>query len=153
MVSIDIARPVKFVRPAKTEETMMTTTTIETIRTPPGTYGLAVAPWSADEVYAVAADWAQASSPVLAWLGHDWGQTTFQVADFRHRDHDWDQTTFQVSDFPRIDRAALEQIIQDAIEASGSIDAATSARVLPNMTFAARWSPTTTGSIGTPAAA
>lgn len=80
-------------------------TTIETIRTPPGTYGLAVAPWSADEVYAVAADWAQASSPVLAWLGHDWDQTAYQVADYRHSD-----------------RAALEQIIQDAIEASGSSD-------------------------------
>ena len=71
---------------------------------PIGTSGLAVEPWGKGEIYAVAANWAQASSPVMVygvdgWTNDDCGR---QVADFRHND-----------------RAALKSIIERAIEASG----------------------------------
>lgn len=59
-------------------------TTTKTIRCPAGTAGLAVAPWSADEVYAVAANWGQASAPVLTWAEDRWIDSGRQVADFRH---------------------------------------------------------------------
>ena len=59
-------------------------TTVDTIRTPAGTYGRAVAPWDETEVYAVAANWAEASSPVLSWGADAWEPTPWQVADCRH---------------------------------------------------------------------
>jgi hypothetical protein len=59
-------------------------TTTKTIRCPAGTCGLAVAPWSPDEVYAVAANWAEASSPVLTWGEDRWIESGRQVADYRH---------------------------------------------------------------------
>lgn len=56
-----------------------------TIQCPVGTYGLVVvAPWSDDEVFAVAADWRQASSPVQTWNGERWTDSGRQVADYRH---------------------------------------------------------------------
>lgn len=59
-------------------------TTISQLRTPIGTYGLAVAPVYTGEVYAVAANWAQASDNVQEWSGTEWIPTRYQVADFRH---------------------------------------------------------------------
>lgn len=73
-----------------------------TIKTPSGTTGLAVEPWSKGELYAVAADWAQASSPVLVYGEDGWTSHGRQVADFRHRA-----------------RAALESIIREAISMGG----------------------------------
>lgn len=73
-----------------------------TIRCPAGTYGLAAAPWSPTEVYAVAAAWGEASSPVLTWSGSKWVPTQYQVADFRHDP-----------------RAALRQILADEASAGG----------------------------------
>lgn len=80
----------------------MATTT--RIAAPASMTGLYVEPWSQGEIYAVAADWAQASSPVMVygedgWINDECGR---QVADFRHSD-----------------RAALEAVIRSAIEASG----------------------------------
>ena len=72
------------------------------IYAPTGKSGLAVEPWGAGEVYAVAADWAQASSPVLVYGEDGWTGTQYQVADFRHND-----------------RAALECFIREAIEMGG----------------------------------
>lgn len=47
-------------------------TKISSIWCPAGMSGLAVEPWSAGEIYAVAADWAQASSPVLVYGQDGW---------------------------------------------------------------------------------
>lgn len=58
------------------------------ITCPAGTYGLAVEPWTPGEVYAVAADWARASSPVLSYGYDGWTHTGRQVADYRHRPKD-----------------------------------------------------------------
>lgn len=52
---------------------------------PAGTSGYVVAPWSHDEVYGVAADWSQASSPVRFYGESGWSSTQYQVADFGHR--------------------------------------------------------------------
>jgi hypothetical protein len=75
-----------------------------TITCPTGMRGLAVEPWSKGEVYAVTADWAQASSPVLSYGQHGWDLEPHgrQVADFRHSP-----------------RAALESQIREAIAAGG----------------------------------
>ncbi|MDE2010226.1 MAG: hypothetical protein KGJ09_09155 [Candidatus Omnitrophica bacterium] len=73
------------------------------ITTPEGRTGLACEPWTRGEIYAVAADWADASSPVIV-LGEDgWthDEQGRQVADFRHSP-----------------RAALEAIIREALEMS-----------------------------------
>lgn len=42
------------------------------ITTPVGTYGLAVEPFGKGEIYAVAADWSQASSPVMVYGEDGW---------------------------------------------------------------------------------
>lgn len=57
---------------------------------PAGTYGLAVEPWAKGEIYAVAANWAQASDPVLTYGGREWSQmwSGQQVATYRHRAED-----------------------------------------------------------------
>lgn len=75
---------------------------------PAGTSGLAVEPWSKGEIYAVAADWSQAGSPVYTYGDRDWHQQEngMQVADFRHSA-----------------RAALEREIRSAIQASEGIAA------------------------------
>jgi hypothetical protein len=75
-----------------------------TITAPTGKSGLAVEPWSKGEVYAVAANWAQASDPVLSYGQRGWDieECGRQVADFRHSA-----------------RAALESVIRRAIEAGG----------------------------------
>lgn len=54
---------------------------------PKGMTGLACAPFrDPKEVYAVAADWRNASAPVLQWEpGDGWTHTAWQVADFRHQ--------------------------------------------------------------------
>lgn len=58
---------------------------LKSVTTPAGTSGLAVAPWSASEVYAVAANWAQASAPVYFYGEDGWKPRQYQVADFQHR--------------------------------------------------------------------
>ena len=77
---------------------------MKTIECPEGMYGLAVEPWGADEIYAVAANWAQASSPVRVYGERGWNCDAHgrQVADFRHNSRD-----------------ALESIIRDAIRMGG----------------------------------
>ncbi len=74
------------------------------IYAPAGMTGLAVEPWTKGEIYAVAADWAQASSPVLVYgkSPEGWDTCGLQVANFRHNDRD-----------------ALEMIIRQAIEMGG----------------------------------
>lgn len=72
------------------------------IETPIGTTGLAVEPWSRGEIYAVAANWAQATYPVYTYSESGWEQIGRQVADYRHRP-----------------RAALEAILRDAMIESG----------------------------------
>jgi hypothetical protein len=74
------------------------------ITTPAGTTGLACEPWTKGEIYAVAADWAQASSPVLVYGKDGWTYDEHgrQVADFRHNYRD-----------------ALESILREAIEMGG----------------------------------
>lgn len=64
--------------------------TLKSIRTPAGTYGLAVEPWATGEIYAVAASWAQASDPVLTYGDRGWTQqwSGQQVATYRHRAED-----------------------------------------------------------------
>ena len=56
------------------------------IECPAGMTGLMVEPWTPGEVYAVAAKWAQASSPVYTWGRSSWDIQShgMQVADFRH---------------------------------------------------------------------
>ena len=63
-------------------------TTNINITTPAGTYGYAVAVWG--DIYAVAANWAEASAPVYTWCEDGWTQDAHgrQVADFRHRPKD-----------------------------------------------------------------
>lgn len=79
-------------------------TTLSTITAPAGMYGLACEPWSKGEIYAVAANWAQASCPVLVYGEDGWTHDAHgrQVADFSHRITD-----------------ALEAIIREAIEYGG----------------------------------
>ena len=50
-----------------------------TITTPTGTTGLAVEPWARGEIYAVAADWRQASAPVLRLTDAGWLPTGRQA--------------------------------------------------------------------------
>lgn len=77
--------------------------TIE-ITAPEGMSGLAVVPWSRGEIYAVAADWAQASSPIRVYGEDGWthDEQGRQVADFRH--NRW---------------SALAAILREAIEMGG----------------------------------
>lgn len=81
-----------------------TTTLDRIISCPAGMTGWAVEPWSRGEYYAVAADWAQASSPVMVYGEDGWGSDGHgrQVADFRH-----------------LAEAALESIIREAIAMGG----------------------------------
>ena len=71
---------------------------------PPGMTGLAVEPWTRGEIYAVAADWSQAGSPVMVYGEDSWSYDSHgsQVANFRHSA-----------------RMALEHHIIEAIEAGG----------------------------------
>lgn len=71
---------------------------------PAGMSGLSVEPWGAGEIYAVAADWAQASCPVVVWGDGEWvsDECGRQVADFRHNA-----------------RAALKANIESAIRMGG----------------------------------
>ena len=59
---------------------------MKTIKAPAGKSGLVIEPWSKGEIYAVAANWAQASDPVLIYGERGWVNDTHgrQVADFRH---------------------------------------------------------------------
>lgn len=79
-------------------------TTLQTITCPAGMTGLACEPWSKGEIYAVAANWAQASCPVRVWGYDGWELDPHgrQVADFCHRMTD-----------------ALESQIREAIIAGG----------------------------------
>lgn len=71
---------------------------------PAGMSGIACEPWTPGEVYAVAADWAQASSPVLVYGDNGWTHDEHgrQVADFRHNVRD-----------------ALESVMREAIKMGG----------------------------------
>lgn len=75
-----------------------------TIKAPDGTSGIWVEPWEAGEIYAVAANWAQAGSPVMVYGPGGWDVEPHgrQVADFRHSA-----------------ASALESQIRDAIVADG----------------------------------
>jgi len=67
--------------------------------------GVWVAPWDPSEIYAVAADWAQASCPVYVLSGDgEWVLESHgrQVADFRHNC-----------------RAALRSELEESIRMSG----------------------------------
>jgi hypothetical protein len=77
------------------------------ITCPDGKSGLAVEPWSRGEIYAVSANWAQASDPVRVYGPDGWTYDEHgrQVADFRHAPAD-----------------ALRAQIEDAIVASGGYD-------------------------------
>lgn len=76
----------------------------KTLAAPAGMSGVYVEPWSKGEIYAVAANWAQASSPVMVYGDRGWtlDECGRQVADFRHKSHE----------------ALRDQIVR-AIEASG----------------------------------
>ena len=69
-----------------------------------GMTGLYVEPWTRGKIYAVAADWMQASSPVMVYCTDSWDIDSHgrQVADFRHDS-----------------RGALESIIREVIEMGG----------------------------------
>jgi hypothetical protein len=71
---------------------------------PDGMSGLMVVPWSANEIYAVAANWAQASSPVMTYADDGW---------------EYDRCGRQVADFRHSPRAALEDVIRTAISMGG----------------------------------
>ena len=68
--------------------------------------GLTVKPWGANEIYAVAANWAQAASPVMVW-GNEYSG--------------WccDEHGRQVADFCHKPREALNSILREAILADG----------------------------------
>lgn len=77
----------------------------KTLAAPAGMSGIYVEPWSKGKYYAVAANWAQASSPVMVYgdeSGWTYDECGRQVADFRHN----------------ATEALRDQIIR-AIEASG----------------------------------
>ena len=76
----------------------------EAITCPAGMSGLSVEPWTPGEVYAVAANWAQASAPVMSYGSDGWTHTGRQVADYRHRPKD-----------------ALRAVITEAIASSEGI--------------------------------
>jgi hypothetical protein len=73
---------------------------------PTGMSGLAVEPWSKGEIYAVAANWAQASAPVYVYGERGW---------------DIDHCGRQVADFRHSARAALEAQVEYAIATSEGI--------------------------------
>ena len=58
--------------------------TLSNLTCPAGKSGLAVEPWSKGEIYAVAANWAQASDPILVYGPDGWNGNGRQVADYRH---------------------------------------------------------------------
>lgn len=84
----------------------MTTVMTEAIESAPaGTSGLVIEPWTPGEVYGVAANWADAASPVYflgSHPGDGWSTRQYQVADFRHEP-----------------REALECELRQALIASG----------------------------------
>ena len=65
---------------------MKTAQTANEVVAPRGMSGLACEPWTPGEIYAVAADWAQAASPVLVYGEDGWTHDEHgrQVADFSH---------------------------------------------------------------------
>ncbi len=84
---------------------------------PEGTSGLVVEPWSKGEIYAVAANWGNASSPVWNYGEDGWQQSGRQVADFRHEPRaaliaELEETLVASGDDP----ADTEDIIGDATE-------------------------------------
>lgn len=57
---------------------------LRNLKAPAGTSGLAIEPWAKGEIYAVAANWAQASAPVWHYGPEGWEHSGRQVADYRH---------------------------------------------------------------------
>lgn len=95
------------------------------LTTPAGTCGLAVEPWSKGEIYAVAANWAQASAPVYTYGQRGWhiDRAGRQVADFRHRMRDAlaDEIRYAIATSEGIpsddvDEDEVESIVGDAVE-------------------------------------
>ncbi len=80
----------------------MASKTMRNLTTPAGMSGLAIEPWTPGEVYAVAADWAQAAATVWSYADGRWVPTGRQVADYRHDP-----------------RAALLRELRETLEASG----------------------------------
>jgi hypothetical protein len=92
---------------------------------PAGTYGLAVEPWAEGEIYAVAADWAEASDPVMAYGPGGWNQQCSgpQVATYRHRPEDALRAeirhaiaTSEGIPSDEVDDDEVERIVADAVE-------------------------------------
>jgi len=89
---------------------------------PEGMSGLAAAPWSPEEIYAVAADWSQASCSVYYWGDDEWVESGRQVADYRHepaaalRDHLADSARTGGGD--GLDDDELDAIVGDAEDIS-----------------------------------
>lgn len=96
--------------------------TAEELTAPQGMSGLACEPWTPGEVYAVAADWAQASSPVLIWGDGEWTNDMHgrQVADFRHEPTD--ALRDLIAECNRLSGGAdlsddeMDAIVEDAVE-------------------------------------
>jgi hypothetical protein len=102
------------------------------IYAPAGMTGLAVEPWNTGEVYAVAANWAQAASPVMVYGRNGWECDGHgrQVADFRHDPKEaleseirkamvaWHEIDEDHSD----EESELEKILDDAEELDAEDD-------------------------------
>lgn len=82
---------------------------------PAGMSGLACEP-SEGEVYAVAADWAQANSPVMVYDEGGWTTDEHgrQVADFRHRTAD--ALASVLSEAMTMGGDEVESLVSDAVE-------------------------------------
>ena len=98
------------------------------ITAPVGMTGLAVEPWSEGEIYAVAANWAQASSPIMVYGEDGWttDECGRQVADFRHSRHEALEaiiiTAISMSEGIStydVDSDEVADIMEDAVEIDG----------------------------------
>ena len=61
-------------------------TKLNDVTAPAGMYGLACEPWTPGEIYAVAANWVEASCPIRVYGEDGWTHDEHgrQVADFHH---------------------------------------------------------------------
>jgi len=95
-------------------------TTLDTITTPAGTSGLACEPWTPGEIYAVAANWSEASAPVYSYTSCGWHSTAYQVADYSHDPQaaleDEIRLALRASTAEDPDPAEVAAIVSDAVE-------------------------------------
>ena len=107
------------------------TTTLKNLTCPAGTSGYAVEPWAAGEIYAVAANWSQASAPVYTYGANGWGldRAGRQVADFRHRAKDAlrDEITYAIATSEgipsdEVNEDTVEAIVDEAVSISSEPD-------------------------------